>query len=1129
MSFVQIHQHLEYSPLDGLTTVDEAIEQVTKHGQDSLAVTDHGTCAGHATMARKCKAAGIKPLFGIEAYFIDGDRTERSVRPVIEGFPSCNPFSETPYDQGAFDLAIEEHRARLKRLQYGYFHLVLLAQNEVGLRNLWAMSTESYGDGYYYRPRMDWRTLEKYREGVICSTACLRGPVSSAILEDDEELAQARLARLMGIFDDRLYMEIHTNHLEKQFKVNTEAIQLAKTHGIPLVAVVDSHYPTDADKDAHHTWLSVATNKDVQDESELFSQDLHAYIQSEADVRHNLRYLPDNLLDEAINSTQAIADRCDAVFPEAKTAPVYSKVGGRKTDEERLEQLCKKNWWKTGGKTHSDADYVERYEREMRLLKDKAFCGYYLMVADYVGYAKNNGVLVGPARGSGAGSIVAYLSGITEVDPIEADILFERFMTEGRTELPDFDVDFPSSKRDMMQNYVTNKYGDDYVVRVGTHLRLKNKGILKDLRRAYKSEFPDSYTDFEAISKIIDEAESDTAGLGLDWDSLIAKVGDQLAPYVAKYPIIFEMAEKLVGRVKSYGKHAAGIVISTDSALTQTLPLRHSDDGGQMISQFEMGDLTEMGLVKFDFLTIATLDTLQRCLDLIKERKGIDIDIYHWGPEMYQDQKVWDGICRGYTMGIFQIETVSGTRLAKRMLPRNLNDLTDMGTIVRPGPMRSGLTETYLKRRFGEEEITFPDERLAQVLAPTQGTIIFQEQVMAATMLLAGYDSNKADEVRKILGKKLVEKARLAGAEFVDKSTERGMKREDAQHLWDQLEEFSRYSFGKGHAYSYAMLSYWTAWFKFNYPVEFLTAAMSRASEQDDKDRIPDYVREANRMGILVLPPDINDSGAGFTIDKYDRIRYGFDALRGIGEKALVGLVKNQPYTSWDDFEARKAVNIGVIQTLVRVGAFESLGVNRRGIEIMLQDQKDGTDADCIFKNPIINYEGLPCTFNWHSEPIEIGRSGKPLKGKPLPKKCTKACRNYTAPPPVDPNDYSAYTKWDILNIEREMLGVYLSGSPFDRIPSAIKDDCATAEQLDFAPEGKYMVLGLVEEVREIYDRNKKLMAWVKFLTPSGMLDTAYFSTFYGRARGTIEPGILVAAEVKKTDRGYNVQGVTVI
>lgn len=1123
--FVHLHTHTEYSSLDGRTRVPELVREVVADGQQAVAATDHGNCAAHPVLQKEAAKAGIKPVFGIEAYFVH-DRLRRP-RKWLAWPDSGREVTEAQLaGMSAATKATLLGESDTKQVR-DYHHVVLLAKTQQGLKNIWGASTESFRDGQYYNPRMDWETLRRFREGVWASSGCLRGPLAGPLLDGDEDLARNNLARMLDIYGDQFYIELHANSLPEQVQVNHDLVRIGREFGVPLVAVVDSHYPTRNDYLQHQAWIAVQTDSDVQDDTDLFAHDIGLYIQTEAEVRDNLSYLAADVVEESINNTVMIADSCDAEIPIRKVMPVFSREGGPERDRDRLIDVCLKNWdaLTKGPRKPPQEDYIARFEREMGLLVPKGFCGYYLQVSDYVAKMKSKHIQVGPGRGSGGGSLVAYLSRITGIDPVEHDLPFERFMTKGRTALPDFDVDFPASRRADVQDYITERYGAEHVIRIGTHIRVRNKAIVKDLSRSLKSQLPETaWKDFDEVAQIIDNAESSTAGIGIPWDELWVQEGELLQPYRDKYPDLFDMADNLVGLLKSYGKHPAGLVVS-DEILTDNLPLRlGEDDDGQMISQFGMNDLEDMGKVKFDILTLRTLDTIQDCVDLIRERQGIQIVPDDWQEEYY-DPQVWEEISEGRTLGVFQVETAGGIRMCKKVRPSNLAEFADVLTLVRPGPMRSGLTDLYLDRRAGRSEVTFPDPRMAEVLGATYGAILYQEQVMQTCMILAGYDDDKADEVRKILGKKKVDLVVAAGREFVDGCAANGMDREAAEALWLQMAEFAKYSFGKAHAFGYAVLAYWTAWLKVHYPVEFFTAVLSTVKQ----NRIPEFVSEARRMGFQVLPPDINESGQGFSAADLG-VRYGLDSLKGLGEKVLEKILPAQPFTSFEDFRERSGVDAGKTLLLARIGAFDSLGHNRRGLETLLLAEKDGTATQCQFKNPEVSGpNGLPCTFEWEGEPLPVNeKTGRTLKPRPIPKRCTKACRQYLAPLPMDPEGVEPYTEADIRDIEAEVLGIHLSSTVFERFAEEDRELLREqASAIDHGGEGIYYLGATVSKVRSHIDRSGKTMAFLGLATEVADLDVVVFGGDWAKYQNNLKVGALGIFEVHKNSRGISLKYMT--
>ncbi len=1086
---VQVHTHTEYSALDGLTTMEELIREVTAQNAPGVCVTDHGVCAGHPDLIKAANKADIVPVCGIEAYFVPN-------RLLKEGGQNYN-------------------------------HLVLWADGPKGLKNLWGASTEANRTGFYYKPRMDFAVLAEHNEGLIASTACLRGVLADALLKERFQEAESILARFMGIFPDRLYLEIHANSLPEQIVLNNFLVAMGRKHGIPLIAAIDSHYPCAGDYDLHQRWLKAQlhSNKNKEsDDSGLFTGKQDYHLMSREEVRNALSYLPADAVEEALKSTVDLVKRIRPYDLVKSEPPVFAIQEGRYYAIKRLVDMCLANWdRKIVGRphTHPVSTYMQRFEYEMDILKKKDFCDYYCIVADYVRAAKQAGILVGPGRGSGTASLVAYLADITEVDPVEYDLPFARFITVDRVDPPDFDIDFPASKRDWIQHYVAERWGIDNVARVGTHIRLKNKGAFRDAARVLREEFPIDFSDIDAICKVIDAEEAGEAGLGKPWEDIYYSSQELLAPYAEKYPTLFEMVERIVLRLKSYGKHAAGLVISTGEPLTGRLPMRQGDEN-QMVAEFDYPALEAMGLLKFDFLTLRNLDTLQACVDLIKEERGISINFYDWVEE-YKDPAVWDALSEGKTMGVFQFETPSMTRLVKRMVPQSIRNLADINALVRPGPQRSGMTELYFRRREGKEPVSYPHPLLEPILCHTQGVVIYQEQVMNIAKALAGFDDVNADSVRKILGKKLPEKAAAKGKEFVSGCVANGIDEGLAQGLWDQMAEFAKYGFSVCHAVPYSIVGHWCSWLRENYPEEFLTALLSTV----DKDRVPDFVMECQKMGFKVLPPDINESRQDFSHNGLN-VRYGFMGVKGLGVETIKAIEALQPFESYEDFRKRAAVkgskiNFGAVKTLAAVGALDSLFPNRKMLEAMLQEESEGNHEICVNKSEEINAWGLPCSYPWDEEPVTFTAKGKPIKRKDPPKRCTKACRHYS-PKGLSIRQMNDYTPEEIQDREMEMLGVWLSSTPFDKLGDAWGSVIFSGEEIEAAPIGHYSTAGILKATRSTRDVAGRSMGFIEILAKDTTLTAVVFSKDWEKYHSMFSIGKLGFYQLLKTERGYTLK-----
>jgi DNA polymerase-3 subunit alpha len=1097
MTFAHVHTHSEFSQLDGLQNCEEIAARATLDGNLAAAVTDHGTCAGHPDHQRACDAAGVKALFGMETYFVPY-RTEQP----------------TPGDK--------EMQKRLRANR----HLVLLAQSSKGLRDLWALSTEAFATGFYHKPRCDWELLEKYGSELIVTTACLGGIISKPMLAGDYTAVAGLMRRLDGLFHGRLYLEIQPNAIPEQIKLNKLLVLLSEQSGIPLVAAADSHYSTPSDWALHKTWMALRTSKSQEDYWMIDP------MWTEAETRAGLGYLDPRVVDAAVGNAALIAEQCTARVEPSAEPPVFH--GSPREDAQVLLERCSEAMTRIEFRGGTEWDYLNRLQEEHRLVADKNLAGCYLVVDDVCRWARGERILVGPGRGSAAGSLMSYLLGITVADPLETGLLFSRFLTPGRTALPDFDMDFPSSKRDQVQGYMTRKYGAANVVRVGTNMRYRAKSILNKLFALNADQLPDDcFPDSRQIAAIIDEAESHTAGLGLPWTDLIESSAE-LEPFIAKYAAVFATAGKLVGRVHAYGKHPAGLVISTSAPLEGLLPMRiASAEDRSMVSQWDFRDMEAQGLLKLDFLTLRTLDSIQEALTLIEQRTGTRPDPARWRTE-YNDPQVWEEISTGHTLGMFQIETSLGSQLSRRMKPSSLAELADINALVRPGPRNSGMTEDYFARRSGREEVKYPHPLLAEALQGRYGILLYQEDILLACTLLAGYDGAEADAVRKILGKKLTEKIDQAGLEFADRCEANGIPRAEASQLWAKMAEFGKYAFNLAHAYSYGLLAYWTAWLKAHYPVETLAAICSTVEE---KDRIAGYVTEARRLGVTVLPPDINRNVQGFAAEQIS-IRYGLDAITSVGPHALTQIMGSHPYNSYTDFLSRSGVNNGIVYALARAGALDSLVPSRHGLVQSLDVERSGDLTKCVFKDEEFSGPGgLPCHYDWSSEPVPIRiseRTGKELKPIPLrlPARCTRACRHYSPPDPASLAVGGEYTPAQLWHLETEIYGTWLSPDLFELLDKITPAGRALAREMAVKwpalPPGTHLLPGVVARRSFAHTRTGSVMVWLTLATESSYIDIAVFS-----ARSEDDPDLITvmrflqegALVLVTVERSYYVKG----
>ena len=1077
-----LHVHTEHSFLDGLSTVDQLVDRVVSLDQEAVAITDHGEVSGHLRLQRAADKAGIKPLFGMEGYFTED-------RFVKEGKKGQN-----------------------------YDHMTMVALNDKGLENLWALSSLAYIEGTYYgNPRFDWELLKKYSEGLMVTGGCMGGCVGKFLNEDDYNLSKAieRISRFQAIFGDNFFLELHTYLSEDSNAWNEKIVKIAQEYSVPLLSVSDAHYARPDDWYAHELMTAIQMGKNMDDPERFSYGPNQLCIFSEEETRSRLSYLPEGVVHEAIRNTEMIANKADARIKEGRSMPVF--FASPEMDERKLRKMADEGFdRKIVGNVPEDRleEYLKRLDYELTIICNQGFPGYFLTVKDIISWSKNEGYLIGPSRGSVGGSLLAYCLDITEVDPIKAGLLFERFLDPERASLPDIDIDFPRNERHLVRTHLEEQYGKYNIASIGTLNTLGVKQTLRDLCRGLN--IPKS--DTETICNIIDDSWNiaDRGAGHYGWDSVEKAYREQLKPWKEKYPKLFEMMPEFLTHIRHASAHAAGVVISKESLIGK-LPLRYKNE--DVRTQFDMWDVEALGFVKIDMLGLRTLSTLMEAFRLIEERhgKGTLPHFYDWQYEWdkyYDDPAVWDEICTGNNIGSFQIETSNLRSLVKRFLPRSIEDLSTMIAVCRPGITRTqdaetglNLLELYLQKKEGKRSVKYKHPKLEKVLGSTYGTFIYQEQIMMACVELAGYSLSETDRVRKIMGKMLFDKMKKERVIFIDGCLKNGVDQKVAEAVFDEMQSFGTYGFNKSHSYGYAMVAYWTSYIKHYYPEEFM-AALFRTNPVMSVI----YTREARRMGIPVLGPDINESGSRYTLTKSGSIRYGISSVKFVasGASALKGL---GPFDSMEDFVARvpsRKINKRAAIALIKCGVFDSIcGDARTALYQYWKARKDFKNIDGPCKDDCVHCHGSLGAFDCYATFEE---------------------------------DIDARGRH-----EQELLGTLISVDPLgDYINIIAEEDNFPGEDSMF-PGEKAMVGGLITRVRPLVTKNGKspgqemCQFWVELPLHSReddeldeeeaeskdeSIQIVAFPDAYKRVRDHLEIGSPVLLEIEKMKSGLSLRNV---
>jgi DNA polymerase-3 subunit alpha len=1043
--FVHLHVHSEYSLLDGAAHLRRLVERAARLGFPALALTDHGNLFGAMDFYQLGREAGIKPILGVELYIAPGRR-----------------FDKAPLD-GQYE---------------GANHLTVLVRNETGYRNLIKLVSKGYLEGFYYKPRVDRALLAEHADGLLVLSGCLNSEVSRLLLAGDERKAREVAGWYAEVFGrDHYFMEVQAHGLADQIRVTEGTLRIAGALGIGVCGTNDSHYLEAGDARAHEVLLCLQTGAKLSDPNRWRFSTEEFYLKSAEEMRKVFGEMP-----EAYTNTLAVAERCDLqlVFGQFHL-PRYEVPPGHTADS-YLQELAE-----AGLRLRYPAptpDVTERLAYELRVIKEMQFSGYFLVVWDFIKYAKDRGIAVGPGRGSAAASLVAYSLGITTVDPLRYGLVFERFLNPGRKSMPDMDIDFADDRRDEVIEYVIRKYGRDNVAQIITFNVLKAKAVIRDVGRVLGMPFGD----VDRIAKFVPE----TLNITLD-DAL--RQSPALAEAVktrAEVGELWQVAKRLEGLSRHAGKHAAGVVIS-DEPLIEHVPLYRDPKSDEVITQYPMGPIERLGLLKMDFLGLRTLTVIANTVTLIRESRGIEVDPEH---VPLDDARTYQLLSEARTFGVFQLESTGMREALRQLRPERLEDVIAMVALYRPGPMQ--MIPDFIARRHGRVKASYDHPLMEKHLQETYGIMVYQEQVLKIAADLAGFSMSEADDLRKSMGKKKPEIMAEYRAKFLAGAAARRVKDKVAQRVFELIEKFAGYGFNKSHASAYGLIAYQTAYLKANYPVAFMAALLT--SEMANTDKVVVHIEECRAMGLEVLPPDVNVSGFRFSVAG-DTIRFGLGAIKNVGEKAIESIVGARAaagaFGSLADFCRRvdmQLVNRRVVESLIKAGAFDSLGSARAQLLAGLDAAFDEGQ-----RHQREREQGQASMFDlMGGAPVAVTAAGEP----PVPE--------------WEPDQLLLY--------EKEVLGFYLSGHPLRRVwPEAQRRGAIGTADLASREDGaRVLVCGLVGAMREINTKNGDRMAFVTLEDMDGSVELTVFPETFRQGGGHLRGGapLLVRARVEGAGTG---------
>lgn len=1044
--FTHLHVHTQYSILDGASKIPDLITRVRDLDMDSIAITDHGNMYGVMEFVKKAVSNGVKPIIGVETY-IARNRAD--------------------------SFSTKEDRS-------GY-HLILLAQNPIGYRNLIKLVSRSYTEGFYYTPRMDKAWLKQHSEGLIASSACLGGEIPQMIMKRGIEEAEKSLEFYLDVFGSNFYLEMQNHGLPEQVTVNQTLSQLSKKHNVKLIATNDLHFINSDDFEAHKLLISINTGKDISEDTLMYTG--NEYLKSHEEMELLFSEYP-----EAISNTMAIAESIEPIEIERKVImPVFPIPEPFNDDDSFLKHIA----YEGAKERYKEltTEIIDRLEYELQVIQNMGFAGYFLIVSDLIRSARINGVLVGPGRGSAAGSLIAYSIGITNIDPIRYKLLFERFLNPERISMPDIDIDFDDEGRDKVFKYVIEKYGADKVAQIVTFGTLGSRSAIRDVARVLGVDLPTA----DKIAKLVPEGPDITLAKAIKDNGAFKNLYDTGTPQEKR---VIDNAIKLEGTIRQTGVHACGTIIGRDP-LSDSIPLARAKDSDVPVTQYEGTLVEEAGMLKMDFLGLKTLSIMKDAIDIIRARHGVEINI---DDIPLDDQLTLELFQRGDTVGIFQFESDGMRKWLKELIPTDIEDLITMNALYRPGPME--FIPLFINRKHGRESVKYPHPLLETILKETNGIMVFQEQIMQSAQLLAGYSLGSADILRRAMGKKKAEEMAKQRDIFVQGAKEKNnIEKSIALEIFNQIEEFAKYGFNRSHSAAYSVLAFQTAWLKANYPSEYMASVLTH--NLSDLKKITFFIEETKRMGIKVLGPDINESFKNFSVTKTGDVRFGLSAIKNVGESAAEFLIKerkeNGSYVDLQDFLRRintRNVNKRCVESLASAGGFDSFGIHR---------------AQFFFKENETSAPFIDMMMR-HASHIQslVGSNQQTLFGD----------IGESSLPELEMPQCEPMNQFELLKLEKDVTGFYINAHPLDQYAFEIKEFC-TVKIEQFKDnlndlEGKELnFAGLVTDAQEKMSKQNTKYGFITIEDETDSHNFGLFGDQYLKYKHFFEPGIFLFAQAK--------------